>query len=197
MDRKNSGSFTLDLEAIRKRARTHIENGALVEGYAADVDTVVRLLNEALATEIVCWLRYKRHASMASHLGGIAGEAIREELKTHATEELEHSDRIAQRITQLGGEPNYDPKGLSSRAHAEYVSGESLEEMLSVDLTAERIAIETYSEIIRYLGNDDVTTRRMMEEILKNEEEHADEIADWMRRLSPMSAKAKQEKAHV
>src|SRR5258706_10642471 len=138
-------SFTLDLETIRKRARSHIANGAVTDAYAADKEAVVRLLNEALATEIVCWLRYKRHGAMASHLGGIAGDAIQDELETHATEELGHADLISKRITQLGGEPDYDPKILASRAHAEYVAGGSLEEMLREDLTAERIAIETYT----------------------------------------------------
>lgn len=189
MEPKTS-TFTLDLEAIRKRARMHIEDGAMTAGYAADVARVLQLLNQALATEIVCWLRYKRHSAMASHLGGIAGEAIKEELETHAREELGHGDRIASRITQLGGEPDYDPAILTSRAHAQYVAGGSLEEMLREDLMAERIAIETYSEMIRWIGARDATTRRMLEEILATEEEHADEIADWLRRIRPMTAKS-------
>jgi bacterioferritin len=179
-----SGSFTVDITTIRDRARSHIERGAVTDSYAADIDTVVRLLNEALATEIVCWLRYKRHASMASRLGGIAGEAVRGELDRHAMEELGHADRIAERIVQLGSEPNYNPDGLKTRSHSEYVPGDTLHQMLTEDLIAERIAIETYGEIIRYLSNRDITSRRIMEDILAVEEEHADEVADWLHRIS-------------
>lgn len=180
----NGHGFAMDIDAIRKRARQHIENGAVTENYGADVKTVCKILNEALATEIVCWLRYKRHAIMAPREGGIAGEAIAKELATHADEELGHADMIATRITQLGGEPNYDPQGLPSRAHAQYVEGATLKDMLTEDLVAERIAIETYGEIIRFLGQGDPTSRRMMEEILAKEEEHADELADWLTRLN-------------
>ncbi len=183
----NTSSFVLDVDAIRARARAHIESGAVTDGYHADRRTVIRVLNEALATEIVCVLRYKRHALTAPRLGGIAGEAIAAELATHAGEEQEHADRIAERIVQLGGEPDYDPKSLASRAHSEYVSGTSLKEMLVEDLVAERIAIETYGEIIRYLGDGDPTSRRMMEDILAKEEEHADELSDWLERLSTRS----------
>jgi bacterioferritin len=179
-----SSAFVLDVEAIRKRARAHIEKGAVTDSYRADRSTVLRVLNEALATEIVCVLRYKRHALTAPRVGGIAGEAIAGELSTHAAEEQEHADRIAQRIVQLGGEPDFDPKNLTTRAHSEYVSGTSLEEMFLEDLVAERIAIETYGEIIRYLGDTDPTSRRMMEDILAKEEEHADEVSDWLERLS-------------
>lgn len=179
--------FVLDLEAIRGRARAHIERGAVTESYRADRATVLRILNEALATEIVCALRYKRHALMAPKLGGIAGEAIASELSTHAAEEQEHSDRIAARIVELGGEPDYDPKNLASRSHSEYVAGTSLKQMLQEDLVAERIAIETYGEIVRYLGDGDPTSRRMMEDILAKEEEHADELSDWLERLTTRS----------
>jgi bacterioferritin len=132
----------------------------------------------------VCVLRYKRHAISAPKLGGIAGEAVAAELEMHATEEQGHADRIAARIVELGGAPDYDPKNLASRSHSEYVAGSSLKQMLHEDLVAERSAIETYGEIIRYLGADDSTTRRMMEDILAKEEEHADELSDWLERLS-------------
>ena len=184
----HESAFVLDVEAIRTRARSHIERGAVTDAYRADRATVVRILNEALATEIVCVLRYKRHAITAPKLGGIAGEAVAAELEMHATEEQGHADRIAARIVELGGEPDYDPKNLASRSHSEYVAGSSLKQMLQEDLIAERIAIETYGEIIRYLGADDSTTRRMMEDILAKEEEHADELSDWLERLSTRTA---------
>jgi bacterioferritin len=177
-------AFVLDVEAIRKRARLHIENGAVTDSYRADRATVVRILNEALATEIVCMLRYKRHAITAPRLGGIAGESVARELAVHATEEQAHADRIAARIVELGGEPDYDPKNLASRSHSEYVAGETLKQMLHEDLVAERIAIETYGEIVRYLGDSDPTSRRLMEDILAKEEEHADELSDWLQRLT-------------
>ena len=179
--------FVLDVEAIRGRALSHIERGAVTESYRADRPTVLRILNEALATEIVCVLRYKRHAITAPRLGGIAGEAIATELGIHAAEEQEHADRIAARIGQLGGDPDYDPKNLASRAHSEYAAGTSLKEMLQEDLVAERIAIETYGEIVRYLGDRDPTSRRMIEDILAKEEEHADELSDWLERLTTRS----------
>jgi bacterioferritin len=179
----NGHGFAVDIDAIRKRARTHIEKGAVTESYGADVESVCRVLNEVLATELVCWLRYKRHAIMAPRVAGIAGEAIMKELAAHATEELGHADMIATRITQLGGSPNYDPEGLPSRSHAQYVAGDTLVEMLTEDLVAERIAIETYGEIVRFLGQSDPTSRRLMEQILAVEEEHADELADWLVRI--------------
>jgi bacterioferritin len=165
--------FVSDIQALRDRARKHIENGAVTETYAADVETVVRLLNEALATEIVCVLRYKRHYYMAS---GIHAQAVADEFLEHAGEEQEHADMIAQRITQLGGEPNFDPQGLHIRSHSEYVEGTTLIDMIREDLVAERIAIESYGEIVRYLGTRDPTTRRMMEAILAKEEEHAEDL---------------------
>jgi bacterioferritin len=176
--------FVLDVEAIRTRARSHIERGAVTASYHADRATVVRILNEALATEIVCVLRYKRHAITAPKLGGIAGESVAGELAVHATEEQEHADRIAARIVELGGEPDYDPKNLASRSHSEYVAGGTLKQMLQEDLVAERIAIETYGAIVRYLGDTDPTSRRLMEDILAKEEEHADELSDWLERLT-------------
>lgn len=174
------GGFESDIKAIRARARKHIEHGAVTEGYAADRDTVVRILNEALATEIVCVLRYKRHYFMAS---GIQAEPVAAEFLQHANEEQQHADQIAQRIVQLGGEPNFSPKNLETRSHSEYVEGHSLVDMIREDLIAERIAIDSYREIIEYLGTRDPTTRRMMEEILAMEEEHADDLASMLDRL--------------
>ena len=165
--------FLTDIQTLRKRARSHIMEGAVTPGYKADRATVVKLLNEALATEIVCVLRYKRHYFMAS---GINADAVAQEFLQHANEEQQHADQIAARIVQLGGEPNFNPEGLLTRSHAEYVEGESLVEMIKEDLVAERIAIDSYREIIDYLGNDDPTTRCMMEGILAMEEEHADDL---------------------
>ena len=175
--------FVLDMEAIRRQAREHLNEGAVTDAYKGSRDTVVQLLNDALATELVCVLRYKRHYFMSASLGGIAGFAVTSELAQHVTEEQQHADKLAQRIVQLGGEPNFDPKGLATRSHAEYVSGSNLEEMLRDDLIAERIAIETYSETIRYIGSKDPTTRRLLEEILEQEEEHADDLRDFLNRL--------------
>ncbi len=169
--------FLTDIKTLRERARKHIENGAVTEGYNADRDTVVKLLNEALATEIVCVLRYKRHYFMAT---GIHAESVAAEFLQHATDEQGHADQIAQRIVQLGGEPNFSPEGLLTRSHAEYVEGETLNEMIKEDLVAERIAIDSYREMINYLGNNDPTTRRMMEGILAMEEEHADDLVNLL-----------------
>jgi bacterioferritin len=176
------GDFLSDVEELRRRARQHIGDGAVTAGYGADRGKVIAVLNEALATEIVCILRYKRHYFMAT---GIHANAVAEEFQQHATEEQGHADRIAGRITQLGGEPNFSPEGLASRSHSEYVEGDSLVDMIREDLVAERVAIESYSEIIRFLGERDVTTRRLMEEILENEEEHADDLRDLLATLDP------------
>jgi bacterioferritin len=175
-----SQSFLSDLQEIRKRARQHLENGAVTAGYKIDRDVAVRLLNEALATEIVCVLRYKRHYYAAS---GIHAESVRQEFLEHANEEQEHADRIAERITQLDGEPNLNPDGLSARSHSEYVEGTSLVDMIKEDLVAERIAIDSYTEMIRFFGDGDPTSRRMMEEILAKEEEHANDLADLLRNI--------------
>lgn len=172
--------FKSDIEAIRKRARAKMADGAITDAYGADVDEVVSVLNEVLATEIVCVLRYKHHYYMAS---GIDGEQIAAEFLTHANEEQAHADMVAERITQLGGKPDLNPEGLATRAHAEYVEGESLKEMCEENLVAERIAIETYSEMIRWLGDGDPTTRRMLEGILEQEEHHADDMASFLERL--------------
>lgn len=175
--------FVIDMESIRRRAREHLDQGAVTEAYKGARETIMKLLNDALATELVCVLRYKRHHFMSASLGGIAGFAVTQELAQHAAEEQAHADRLAQRIVQLGGEPNFDPKGLATRSHAEYVSGSNLEEMLREDLIAERIAIDTYAEVIRYIGDKDATTRRLLEGILEQEEEHADELRDFLSRL--------------
>lgn len=165
--------FLSDIKTLRERARQHIERGAITAGYKADLPTVLRLLNESLATEIVCVLRYKRHFYMAS---GINAPNAAAEFLQHATDEQTHADQIAARIVQLGGEPNFSPEGLSMRSHSEYVEGGTLSEMISEDLVAERVAIDSYGEMIRYLGDSDVTTRRMLEGILAMEEEHADDL---------------------
>jgi bacterioferritin len=172
--------FLTDIKTLRERARRHIEKGAVTEGYTADRETVIKLMNEALATEIVCVLRYRRHYFMAT---GINAESVASEFLQHANEEQGHADQIAGRIVQLGGEPNFNPEGLLSRSHAEYVEGESLTDMIKEDLVAERIAIDSYREMITYFGNDDPTSRRMMEEILAVEEEHADDLVSLLEKM--------------
>jgi bacterioferritin len=169
-----------DIQTLRKQARQHIEEGAVTSGYAADRETVLKLLNEALATEIVCVLRYKRHYFMAT---GIHAEPVAAEFIEHANEEMRHADRIAERIVQLRGEPNFSPDGLSLRSHAEYVEGGSLKEMIKEDLVAERIAIESYREMVAYIAEKDPTTRRVLEEILAGEEEHADDLVSLLEGL--------------
>jgi bacterioferritin len=176
-----AGPFLTDVETLRKRAREHIAQGAVTPGYDADRDVVVRLLNEALATEIICTLRYKRHYFMAK---GIHAEGVAAEFLEHAQQEQQHADQIAERITQLGGEPDFSPEGLATRSHAEYVEGNSLKEMIEEDLVAERIAIDSYREMIAYFGMKDITTRRLMEEILATEEEHADDLASLLEGFS-------------
>jgi bacterioferritin len=172
--------FLTDIKTLRERARKHIEQGAITEGYKADRDTVVKLLNEALATEIVCVLRYKRHYFMAA---GIAAESVAAEFLQHANEEQGHADLIAQRIVQLKGEPNFNPDGLTIRSHAEYVEGSNLVDMIREDLVAERIAIDSYREMINYVNTDDSTTRRMLEGILAMEEEHADDLVTLLEKM--------------
>ena len=172
--------FLTDIKTLRQRARQHIENGAVTEGYSADRETVIKLLNEALATEIVCTLRYRRHYFMAT---GINAESVAAEFLQHANEEQGHADQIAKRIVQLKGEPNLNPDGLLTRSHAEYVEGDSLIDMIKEDLVAERIAIDSYREMINYFGNDDPTSRRMMEDILAVEEEHADDLVTMLEKM--------------
>jgi len=185
MSTSTTGSFLETIEAIRKRARAHIEKGAVTEGYQAPLETVLRLLNEALATEIVCVLRYKRHYYMAS---GIHAQSVAAEFLEHATEEQQHADMIAARIVQLGGEPNYDPDGLTERSHSEYVEGSSLVDMIREDLVAERVAIDSYSQMIRFLADRDSSTRVMLEKILASEEEHAEDLATLLVTLDPTKA---------
>jgi bacterioferritin len=171
-----------DAATLRERARRGIESGAVTEGYEADRDTVLRLLNEALATELVCTLRYRRHYFMAQ---GLESESVKQEFLEHAQEEQEHADRIADRIVQLEGEPDFDPRGLADRSYAEYVAGDSLESMIREDLVAERVAIDSYREMINYIGTRDPTTRRMLEEILAKEEEHAEDMASMLHGVAP------------
>jgi bacterioferritin len=165
--------FLTDVKTLRERARQHIQQGAVTENYGADPKVVVEVLNAALATEIVCVLRYKNHYFMAQ---GIASESVKSEFAEHATEEQEHADRLAERIVQLGGEPDLDPDTLTKRSHSEYKTGQSLTDMLREDLVAERVAIESYREIIEWLHGKDPTTKRMLEDILANEEEHAEDL---------------------
>jgi bacterioferritin len=169
--------FASDIKKIRDRARQHINEGAITGAYKADREQVIKVLNEALATELVCVLRYKRHYFMAS---GINSDAVKQEFLEHAGEEQEHADSICTRIVQLNGAPNLNPEGLASRAHAEYAEGSDLVSMLKEDLIAERIAIESYGDIVRWLGDADVTTRRLMESILAKEEEHAEDLASLL-----------------
>jgi len=164
-----------DVETLRARARQNVEKGAVTEGYDGDRETILRLLNESLATELVCVLRYKRHYFMAS---GVKAQVAAEEFLEHATQEAEHADKLAERIVQLGGEPEFNPDTLSKNSHAQYVAGNTLKEMVMEDLVAERIAIDSYREIIQYIGDKDPTTRRIFEDILAQEEEHADDMAD-------------------
>ena len=169
--------FVLDVKTIRDRARRNIENGAMMEGNKAKTPVVLRLLNDALATEIVCTLRYKRHYFMAQ---GMNSESVKSEFLEHAKEEQEHADAIAERIVQLGGQPNLSPEGLLDRSHSQYAEGTSLEDMIKEDLVAERIAIDSYRQMIEYIGADDPTTRRLLEEVAAKEEEHAEDLASLL-----------------
>jgi bacterioferritin len=179
----NAGNLAVlsDIKTLRKRARHHIEEGAVTNGYAADRDTVIRLLNEALATELVCVLRYKRHYFMAK---GIHSEPVKAEFLEHAAQEMVHADRLAERITQLGGAPDFSPDELSSRSHAEYIEADTLHAMIKENLVAERIAVESYREMIAYLADNDPTTQRMLKEILAMEEEHAEDLASLLQTVN-------------
>jgi len=180
--RRNGGaSFLTDIQTLRKRARENMDRGAVTTNYGADRDAVVEVLNAALATEIVCVLRYKRHYFMAQ---GIASESVRAEFLTHADEEQAHADQLCERIVQLGGEPDLDPEGMATRSHSEYVEGHDLVDMIREDLVAERIAIESYREIVQWLGDKDPTTRRIMEEILAKEEEHAEDLNSMLQDMA-------------
>ena len=176
-DQEVGAPFLSDVEEIRRRAREHIQAGAVTPSYDANRAVVLRLLNEALATEIVCTLRYRRHYFMAD---GVLAEAIKQEFLVHAQEEQAHADQIAERIVQLGGAPDFNPEGLATRSHAEYREGESLVQMIREDLVAERVAIESYREMVQYVGIQDPTTRRLLESILAKEEEHAEELRSML-----------------
>jgi bacterioferritin len=169
--------FLTDVKTLRERARQHIENGAVTEGYSGNREIAVKILNEALATEIVCVLRYRRHYFMAN---GIHAESVAAEFLQHSNEEQAHADQIAARIVQLNGAPDFNPAGLLTKSHAEYAEGDTLVDMIKEDLVAERIAIDSYREMIQYFGNDDPTSRRMLEGILAMEEEHADDLVSLL-----------------
>jgi len=169
-----------DIATLRRRARENIGLGAVTEGYAGDRKAVIGMLNEALATELVCVLRYKRHYFMAK---GIHADPVKGEFLAHANEEMGHADQLAKRIIELGGEPNFSPDGLSGRSHAEYVEGDTLKSMITENLIAERIAVESYREMVAYLAEADPTTQRLLKEILTVEEEHADDLASLLEGL--------------
>lgn len=182
MGNKQNTNFLTDIQTIRERARKEIQEGAVTQDYSLDKDTVIRVLNEALATELVCVLRYRFHYYMAT---GIHKDGAATEFLEHANEEQQHADMIAARIKQLGGKPEMNPAVIAKTSHSEYVEGTSLEDMLREDLVAERIAIQTYREMIQFFAEKDPTTRRMLETILAVEEEHADDIADLLFAVEP------------
>lgn len=176
-----SSAFLTDIDTLRRRARENMEHGAVTPSYGADRQAVIDVLNTALATELVCVLRYKRHYFMAQ---GIASESVKAEFLEHANEEQEHADQLCDRIVQLGGEPDLNPEGLASRSHSQYVEGKDLVDMIREDLVAERIAIDSYREIVQWLADRDPTTRRVMEEILAKEEEHAEDLSSMLQGMS-------------
>ncbi len=182
--------FLSDIQTIRDRARRHMERGAVTDSYTLNRETVLKLLNEALATEIVCVLRYKAHHYLAS---GINAKSVAAEFLEHAIEEQEHADQIAERITQLDGTPNFSPDGMSGRSHSEFVVPDDLAEMIKENLIAERIAIDSYREIINYVGDRDTTTKRMLEHILAVEEEHAEDMKTLMEDFGKKGEPAKPE----
>jgi bacterioferritin len=173
----STGTFLSDMKEIRRRARQHLDDGAVTQNYKGKVEDSIALLNHAVATEIVCILRYKFHAVCAA---GLASEAVKEEFAQHAKDEEQHLDLLAERINQLGGKPNLNPEGVASRAASEYVEGDNLVEMIKEDLVAERVAIETYRDMVRYFGDRDPTTRVLLERILAQEEEHANDMHDLL-----------------
>jgi bacterioferritin len=173
----SSGNFLSDIEAIRRKAREHLSSGAVTNNYQGQLEQTIALLNHAVATEIVCVLRYKYHAVVAT---GISSEAVKAEFAQHAEEEEEHLDLLTERINQLGGKPNMNPNGLLSRAASQYVEGENLVDMIKENLIAERVAIETYRDMIRHFADKDPTTRTLLERILAQEEEHANDMHDLL-----------------
>jgi len=172
--------FLTDIKTIRERARAEIDKGPITDAYGADLERVIQVCNEALATELVCVLRYKRHHYTAS---GLQSESVAAEFLEHAGEEQEHADKLAARIVQLGGAPDFNPDTLSSRAHSQYDESRGLIDMIKEDLVAERIAVASYTEIIQWLGDKDITTRRVFEELLAKEEEHADDMQSLLERI--------------
>lgn len=178
--------FIRDVEDLRRRATSKMEEGAVTESYKGDVNRTIDILNEALATEIVCVLRYMHHYFMAT---GVHARSVADEFKEHADAEREHADMLAERIQQLGGKPDFNPKNLLQRSVTQYVEGESLAQMIEEDLIAERIVIEVYQEMIRYFGNNDPTTRVILEQLLKDEEGHADDLADLLYITNPETGK--------
>ena len=182
--------FVNDVEEIRARAERKIDEGAVTDTYEGDVDQTVSILNEALATEIVCVLRYMHHYFMAT---GVHGMAVRDEFKEHADAEREHADEIAERIQQLGGKPDFNPASLLQRSVSQYVEGETLSDMIREDLIAERIVIEVYQKMIRHFADHDPTTRVMIEHILRDEEEHASDLSDLMFIVDPRSGETEGE----
>lgn len=179
-------NFVRDVDEIRRRASEKIEEGAVTAGYKGDVDKTISILNEALATEIVCVLRYQHHYFMST---GVHGKGVADEFKEHADAERQHADMIAERIQQLGGKPDFNPKSLLERSVSQYVEGETLADMIKEDLIAERIVIDVYQEMIRYFANNDPTTRKMIEQILADEEEHASDLADLLYVTNPETGK--------
>lgn len=177
----NDKPFLTDIEELRRRAREDMNRGAVTSAYGLDINQAIEILNKVLASEIVCVLRYKRHFYMAT---GINAEPVAQEFLQHANDEQLHADQVAMRITQLGGAPNFDPEGLLTRSVAEYKPGDSLVDMIKEDLLAERVVIMWYGEIVRWFGDNDSTTRRLMEDLLAKEEEHADDLADLLQELN-------------
>lgn len=176
--------FVKDVEDLRRRAMEKIEEGPVTKTYKGDVHKTIGILNEALATEIVCVLRYMHHYFMAT---GVHGATARAEFKEHADAEREHADMLAERIQQLGGKPDFNPKSLLERSASQYIEGETLADMIREDLVAERIVIEIYQEMVRYFGSDDPTTRTILEKLLKDEEEHAADLADLLYVVNPQT----------
>jgi bacterioferritin len=182
--------FVRDIEEIRKRAIHKMEDGAVTESYKGDVNKTIEILNEALATEIVCVLRYMHHYFMAT---GVHAKSVADEFKEHADDEREHASSLAERIQQLGGKPDFNPKGLLERSISQYVEGETLADMIREDLIAERMVVEVYKDMVRYFGDNDITTRILVEELLKKEEEHASDLSDLLYITNPETGKSEGE----